>query len=229
MAADEEPVVEPSGTFFLRNKKVEDPLPAMATWVTLGDPHPHLGPSCSLGHLRPHSHPAVLMTPSVTHHWCPLLALDLSPGNVSPLQSCPFWTGPRHHGTPVFLPPSFILLFTLSSHRVQGDTVVYSILKRNDGAAKVPLCPHHVTLCPSTHPVSLSPPASHHIHHLSPQATEGPDYENVPSGPRSRAGDRDGDRDGTLLYAALALSPPVRAQEHAGGMEDAVEYAALRH
>lgn len=31
MAADEEPVVEPSGTFFLRNKKVAEPLSAMAT------------------------------------------------------------------------------------------------------------------------------------------------------------------------------------------------------
>lgn len=79
--------MEPSGTFFLRNKKVPDPFPAMANWVTLGSPkgpHPQLGPSCSLVHPRPHSHPTLLMTPSVTHHWCPLAALDLSPGNVSP-------------------------------------------------------------------------------------------------------------------------------------------------
>ncbi|EOA98546.1 B-cell receptor CD22 [Anas platyrhynchos] len=125
MAADEEPVVEPSGTFFLRNKK------------------------------PPHSADDTISYSSL-----------VSPPGSGPVP------------------------------RVQGDTVVYSVLKRNDGAAK---------------------------------ATEGPDYENVPSGPRSRAGDRDGDRDGTLLYAALALSPPVTAQEHAGGMEDAVEYAALRH
>uniref|UniRef100_A0A8B9VV25 B-cell receptor CD22 n=1 Tax=Anas zonorhyncha TaxID=75864 RepID=A0A8B9VV25_9AVES len=133
MAADEEPVVEPSGTFFLRNKKPQPPA----------SPQP------------PHSADDTISYSSL-----------VSPPGSGPVP------------------------------RVQGDTVVYSVLKRNDGAAK---------------------------------ATEGPDYENVPSGPRSRAGDRDGDRDGTLLYAALALSPPVTAQEHAGGMEDAVEYAALRH
>ncbi|XP_059690639.1 B-cell receptor CD22 [Gavia stellata] len=41
VAADEEPVVEPSGTFFLRNKKVAHPPPIPDTWVS---PPGHPGP-----------------------------------------------------------------------------------------------------------------------------------------------------------------------------------------
>lgn len=152
MAADEEPVVEPSGTFFLRNKKVADPLPAMATWVTLGDPHPHPGPSCSLGHLRPHSHPTVLMTPSVTHHWCPLLALDLSPGNVSPLQSCPFWTRPRHHGTPVFLPPPHPIVRSVLAQGARGHCGLQRPQEERRSC-------EGTLMSPPRHPVSLHAPS----------------------------------------------------------------------
>ncbi|XP_074023701.1 B-cell receptor CD22-like [Numenius arquata] len=128
MAADEEPVVEPSGTFFLRHKKPRTP----------GSPRPPGG------------------------------ADDTDDVNYSSVVS----------------PPG-----AGSVPRLRGDTVVYTVLKRNDGAAK---------------------------------ATEGPDYENVPPGP--------GDREGTLLYAALALSSPGTSRGHCGDNGgDAVEYVTLKH
>ncbi|KAM9367175.1 B-cell receptor CD22 [Phaethornis superciliosus] len=73
--------------------------------------------------------------------------------------------------------------------RETGDSVVYSVLKRDNGTTKAP---------------------------------EGPDYENVPSGGSSG----DGDREGTLLYVTLALSPPVTSPR--GDLGDSVEYATLR-
>ncbi|XP_068785562.1 B-cell receptor CD22 isoform X2 [Struthio camelus] len=60
------------------------------------------------------------------------------------------------------------------------------------------------------------------------KATEGPDYENVHPG----QSDGDGNREGTLLYAALALSSPGTPQGRCVDTreaEDTVEYAALRH
>ncbi|XP_074991059.1 B-cell receptor CD22 [Calonectris borealis] len=131
MAADEEPVVEPSGTFFLRNKKPRTPA----------SPRPPRGPD--------------------------------DPDTIS--------------YSSLLSPPA-----SGSVPRLQGDTVVYTVLKRNDGAVK---------------------------------ATEGPDYENVQPGPSNR----DGDRDGTLVYAALALSSLGTSRGHAGDVGDAVEYAALKH
>ncbi|XP_064296664.1 B-cell receptor CD22 [Phalacrocorax carbo] len=134
VAADEEPVVEPSGTFFLRNKKPRTPA----------SPRPPRGPD------------------------------DTNAISYSSLLSLP-GSG--------------------SVPRLRGDTVVYTVLKRNDGAAKA----------------------------------EGPDYENVQPGPSSRERDRDGDRDGALVYAALALSSPGTPRGHAGDLGDAVEYTTLRH
>ncbi|KAM6033123.1 B-cell receptor CD22 [Chlamydotis macqueenii] len=126
MAADEEPVVEPSGTFFLRNKKGRAP----------GSPRPPGGPADAVSY-------ASLLSP---------------PGSGA-------------------VP------------RMRGDAVVYTVLQRNEGAAK---------------------------------ATEGSDYENVPPGP----GHRDGDRDGTLVYAALALSSSGTPVGQGG---DTVEYVTLKH
>ncbi|XP_074786414.1 B-cell receptor CD22 [Athene noctua] len=132
VAADEEPVVEPSRSFFLCNKKPQ----------ISGSPQPRRGPgeSDAVGD-------ASLLSPR----------------------------GSR------------------SVPRLQGDAVVYTVLRRNEGAAK---------------------------------ATEGPDYENIPPGPSAR--DRGGDREGTLVYAALALPSSGPPRGHVGDVGDTVEYAALR-